>query len=161
MSRGSSGTPATRLLDSRGVSYRLHAYAHDSGNRSFGAEAAERLGLPPEQVFKTLLVDTGGGLAVAIVPVAGALDLKAVATALGAKKVGMADPAVAERVTGMVVGGISPLGQKRALPTVLDASALEFPTVFVSAGRRGLDLELAPGDLVALTGALVTAVARS
>ncbi|HHV22739.1 MAG TPA: Cys-tRNA(Pro) deacylase [Propionibacterium sp.] len=159
-----AGTPATRLLDRRGVPYRLHAYVHDERTTrgdGFGAEAARELGLPPERVFKTLVVDAGSRLAVAIVPVAGALDLKAVAAALGVKKVSMADPGEAERATGMVVGGISPLGQKRALPTILDHSARQFRTIFVSAGRRGLDLELSPGDLVALTGATVAAVARS
>lgn len=161
MAGRSSGTPATRLLDRHKVAYRLHAYAHDSNNRDYGAEAADLLGLPPEQVFKTLLVDTGSGLAVAIVPVAHTLDLKAVASALGAKKVAMADPTVAERVTGMVVGGISPLGQKKRLPTVLDVTARAFATIFVSAGRRGLDLELAPSDLIALTGASVAAIRRS
>lgn len=160
MAGRSSGTPATRLLDRRKVAYHLHAYAHEPGTRNYGEEAADRLGLPREQVFKTLLVNTGSGLAVAIVPVAHSLDLKAVAAALGVKKVAMADPSVAERVTGMVVGGISPLGQKKRLPTVLDATAGEFATIFVSAGRRGLDLELAPADLVALTGASVAAIGR-
>lgn len=157
----SSGTPATVVLDRHRVSYALHPYDHDPATRQFGTEAAARLGLPPERVFKTLLVDSGGTLAVAIVPVAGTLDLKAMAAALGVKKVTMADPAAAERATGMVVGGISPLGQKQKLRTVLDASAADFPTVFVSAGRRGLDVELAPADLIALTGATLADLGRA
>lgn len=158
--KGSSGTPATVTLDRLGIPFTVHAYAHTSGTKNFGAEAARELDLPPERVFKTLLIDTGAGLAVAIVPVAGELDLKAAATALGVKKVALAPPAVAERTTGMVVGGISPIGQKRALPTLLDRSALAFATVFVSGGRRGLDLELAPADLVQVTEAMVAVIAR-
>lgn len=161
MAGRSSATPATRLLDRRGVSYRLHVYPHDPGTRQFGAEAVERLGLPADRVFKTLLVDTGAGLAVAVLPVARSLDLKALAAALGVKKVALADPATAERVTGMVRGGISPLGQRQRLPTVLDATAHCFATVFVSAGRRGRELEVAPDDLVALTGAVVVPIGRT
>ena len=118
------------------------------------------LGLDPAQVFKTLLADVDGGLVVAVVPVDRSLDLKALAAAAGGKRAVMADPAAAERATGYVVGGISPLGQRRRLPTVVDASALEWATVLVSAGRRGLDVELAPADLVRLTNAVTAAVAR-
>jgi len=147
-------------LTAAGVPFTQHAYAHDPGARSFGLEAAEVLGLPPEQVFKTLLVDTGAGLAVAIVPVAGQLDLKAMASALGAKRVTMADPAVAQRSSGYVVGGISPIGQKRALPTVVDESAELFDVVYVSGGRRGLDLGLSPTELVRVTHAVVADIGR-
>lgn len=147
-------------LTAAGVIFSQHAYEHDPGARSFGLEAAEVLGLPPEQVFKTLLVDTGAGLAVAIVPVAGQLDLKAMASALGAKRVTMADPAAAQRSSGYVVGGISPIGQKRALPTVVDESAELFDVVYVSGGRRGLDVGLSPTDLVRVTHAVVADIGR-
>ena len=147
-------------LTAAGVIFSQHAYEHDPGARSFGLEAAEVLGLPPEQVFKTLLVDTGAGLAVAIVPVAGQLDLKAMAAALGAKRVTLADPAAAQRSSGYVVGGISPIGQKRALPTVVDESAELFDVVYVSGGRRGLDVGLSPTDLVRVTHAVVADIGR-
>ena len=147
-------------LTAAGVAFTQHAYEHDPTARSFGLEAAEVLGLPAEQVFKTLVVDTGRGLAVAVVPVAGSLDLKATAAAFGVKRVSMADPAVAQRSSGYVVGGISPVGQKRALPTVVDESAELFDMVYVSGGRRGLDLGLSPADLVRVTGAVVADVAR-
>ena len=147
-------------LTAAGVTFSQHAYEHDPGARSFGLEAAEVLGLPPEQMFKTLLVDTGAGLAVAIVPVAGQLDLKAMASALGAKRVTMADPAAAQRSSGYVVGGISPIGQKRALPTVVDESADLFDVVYVSGGRRGLDVGLSPTDLVRVTHAVVADIGR-
>ena len=133
-------------LTAAGVTFSQHAYEHDPGARSFGLEAAEVLGLPPEQVFKTLLVDTGAGLAVAIVPVAGQLDLKAMAAA--------------QRSSGYVVGGISPIGQKRALPTVVDESAELFDVVYVSGGRRGLDVGLSPTDLVRVTHAVVADIGR-
>lgn len=156
-----TGTPATVALSAAGVNYRLLPYAHDPDNRHYGSEAAERLGLPPEQVFKTLLADCAGRLVVAVVPVAGALDLKALAAAVGAKKATLADPAVAERSSGMVVGGISPIGQKRRLPTVVDESARELTTMCVSAGRRGLQVALAPADLIAVTGARWARIARA
>ena len=155
-----SGTPATVALTAAGVAFTQHAYEHDPTARSFGLEAAEVLGLPPEQVFKTLLVDTGAGLAVAVVPVTGQLDLKAMAAAVGAKRVAMADPVAAQRSSGYVVGGISPIGQKRALPTVVDESAELFDVVYVSGGRRGLDLGIAPADLVRVTGATVADIGR-
>ncbi|MBM6399651.1 Cys-tRNA(Pro) deacylase [Phycicoccus sonneratiae] len=158
--RAPSGTPATVALTAAGVAFSQHPYEHDPAAPSYGLEAAVVLGLPAEQVFKTLLVDTGSGLAVGVVPVSGQLDLKAMAGALGVKRVTMADPAAAERSTGYVVGGISPVGQKRALPTVVDESAELYDTVYVSGGRRGLDLGLSPADLVRLTGATVADVAR-
>ncbi|MBT9254468.1 Cys-tRNA(Pro) deacylase [Phycicoccus sp. MAQZ13P-2] len=158
--RAPSGTPATVALTAAGVAFTQHAYEHDPAAPSYGLEAAHVLGLPAEQVFKTLLVDTGAGLAVGVVPVAGQLDLKAMASALGVKRVTMADPAAAERSTGYVVGGISPVGQKRALPTVVDESAELFDVVYVSGGRRGLDLGLSPADLVRVTGATLADIGR-
>jgi Cys-tRNA(Pro)/Cys-tRNA(Cys) deacylase len=157
----SAGTPATVALTHAGIVYTVHAYEHDPRAAAFGLEAAEKLGLDPDRVFKTLLANVDGGLAVGIVPVAMQLDLKALAQALGGKRAEMADPAVAERKTGYVVGGISPIGQKTALPTVLDESAILFETVFVSGGRRGLDLELAPDDLVAVTAGRYAPIARA
>ena len=158
--REPSGTPATVALTASGIAFSQHPYEHDPSARSFGLEAAEVLGLPPEQVFKTLVVDTGDGLAVAVVPVAGSLDLKAMAAALGVKRVTMADPGAAQRSSGYVLGGISPVGQRRALPTVVDESAELFDVVYVSGGRRGLDLGLSPADLVRVTRAVVADVAR-
>lgn len=155
-----AATPAIAALTAAGVPFTVHGYEHDPAARSFGLEAADVLGLPAEQVFKTLLVDTGTTLAVGIVPVAGSLDLKAMAAALGVKKAVMADPATAERVTGYVLGGISPLGQKRRLPTVLDESAELYDVIYVSGGRRGLDVGICPADLVALTGAVVADIGR-
>jgi Cys-tRNA(Pro)/Cys-tRNA(Cys) deacylase len=154
------GTPATVALTRAGVAFTTHAYEHDPTAPSYGLEAAEVLGLPPEQVFKTLLADVDGALVVAIVPVTGQLDLKALAAAVGGKRAAMADPHVAERTTGYVVGGISPLGQRKPLRTVVDDTALAHGTVYVSGGRRGLDLGLAPLDLVAQTSATTAAIAR-
>ncbi|WP_375425144.1 Cys-tRNA(Pro) deacylase [uncultured Friedmanniella sp.] len=156
----SGGTPATQALSRAGVAFTLHPYAHDQGERHFGDEAAAALGLDRARVFKTLLADLGGELVVAVVPVAAQLDLKALAGALGAKRAVMADPGAATRSTGYVLGGISPFGQRTRLRTVVDASAADFTTVHVSAGKRGLQVELAPADLVAVTGALTAAVAR-
>ena len=155
-----SATPAIAAAHEAGVEYTTHAYEHDPAAPSYGLEAAEALGLAPEQVFKTLVAEVDGALTVAVVPVSASLDLKALASALGGKRAAMADPASAERTTGYVRGGISPLGQRKKLPTVLDASAEGQPTVCVSAGRRGLEIELAPGDLAALTDAVVAPVAR-
>jgi len=156
-------TPAVTVAEKAGVSFTLHRYEHDPAAESYGAEAADKLNLPPERVFKTLIasVSVGGRdtLAVAVVPVARQLDLKRLAAAIGGKKAVMADVAEAQRATGYLVGGISPLGQKRRLPAVLDQSAAAFPTVFVSAGRRGLEIELRPADLQRLIGAKVAAVA--
>ena len=154
------GTPATVALSAAGVAFAPHAYAHDPANSNFGLEAANALGLDPERVFKTLMTEVDGQLTVAIVPVTGKLDLKALASAVGGKRAAMADPAVAERKTGYIVGGISPIGQKVALPTVLDETAELFDTVFVSGGRRGFDIEIAPGDLIAVTGASTAPIAR-
>ena len=148
------------VLEKAGVAFTRHSYEHDPAASSYGLEAAAALGLDPAAVFKTLLADVDGGLAVGIVPVTGQLDLKALAAALGGKRAAMADPAVAERATGYVVGGISPIGQKRRLPTVLDVSALDLPTVYVSGGKRGLDLGLDPHDLVRLLGAQVAPIRR-
>ena len=142
------GTPATVALARAGIDFTLHPYEHDLRATSYGLEAAAALGVLPERVFKTLLAEVDGRLVVGIVPVDGQLDHKALARAVGGSRATMADPAAAERATGYVVGGISPLGQKRRSPTVVDESALTHPTVFVSAGRRGLDLEIAPADLV-------------
>lgn len=155
-----AGTPATLALARAGIAFTAHAYEHDPRAAAYGLEAAEKLGLDPDRVYKTLLASVDAGLAVAIVPVARQLDLKALAHALGAKRAEMADPAVAERKTGYVVGGISPIGQKTALPTVLDESAILCETIFVSGGRRGLDLELAPDDLLAVTAGRYAAIAR-
>jgi len=157
-SRG--GTPATVALTEAGIAFSTHAYEHDPAAPSYGLEASQVLGLPPEQVFKTLLADVDGELVVAIVPVAGMLDLKALAAATGGKKAEMADPRLAERTTGYVVGGISPLGQRKRLRTVLDETAILHDTVYVSGGRRGLDLGLSPDDLLALTRATTADIAR-
>jgi Cys-tRNA(Pro)/Cys-tRNA(Cys) deacylase len=159
--RQSGGTPATVALARAGIAFTLHEYAHDPRAESYGLEAAEALGLDPARVLKTLMATVDGALTVGIVPVSGQLDLKALARAAGGSRAVMADVAAAERATGYVAGGISPIGQKRAHPTVLDASALEHATVFVSAGRRGLDLEIAPADLVAVTRATVAPIGRA
>lgn len=156
-------TPAINAAKKARVKYQVHEYSHDPAAASYGEEAAEALGQPLAQVFKTLLVEINGDnrkLAVAVVPVAGQLDLKAMAAALKAKKVAMANPVDAERAAGYVVGGISPLGQKKRLPAVLDASAAEFDTIFMSAGRRGLEIELAAADLCQITGAVMAPIGR-
>jgi Cys-tRNA(Pro)/Cys-tRNA(Cys) deacylase len=156
----SVGTPATVALADAGVAFTVHTYEHDPRSASYGLEAADALGIDPERVFKTLLAVVDGRLVVGIVPVTRQLDLKALAAAAGGKKAEMADPKAAERSTGYVVGGISPIGQKKKLPSYVDASALGHPTVFVSAGRRGAEVELAPGDLVAVLGAATPLIAR-
>ena len=147
-------TPATRAARAAAIAFTVHEYAHDPAAPSFAEEAATVLGLDPAVVFKTLVVQLADDLVVCVVPADARLDLKAVG-----KHAQMADPKRAERVTGYVVGGISPLGQRRRLRTLVDASALDHDTIHVSAGRRGLEIELAPGDLVALTGAEVRALA--
>lgn len=152
-------TPATALLVRLRVPHTLHSYRHDPRHGSYGLEAADAIGVEPERVFKTLVAEVDGALAVGVVPVTAQLDLKALAAAVGGKRARMAGVADAERATGYVAGGISPLGQRRRLPLVLDASARRFETVFCSAGRRGLDVELSPEDLVAATGAVVAAIA--
>ncbi|MGW1891982.1 Cys-tRNA(Pro) deacylase [Streptomyces sp. NPDC002004] len=154
------GTPATVALTAAGTPFTVHSYEHDPSHPSYGEEAAEAMGVSPERVFKTLVADVDGELTVAVVPVAGSLDLKALAAAVGGKRATMADPAAAERSTGYVRGGISPLGQRKRLRTVLDASAGQHTTICVSAGRRGLEVELAPDDLAALTGAVLAPVGR-
>ncbi|UJF18799.1 Cys-tRNA(Pro) deacylase [Vibrio sp. SS-MA-C1-2] len=148
-------TPAINLAKKKAIPHTVHQYHHDSNNENYGQEAVEQLGQDPKRVFKTLLFSLNGDvkkLAVAVVPVNGMLDLKAAAKAVGAKKAEMADPKLAEKVTGYIVGGISPLGQKKRLPTILDQSAEQFETIFVSAGKRGLEIELAGNDLLTLTG---------
>ena len=138
----------------------MRTYEHDPAETDFGAEAAQKLGVPAERVYKTLLADLDGALVVGVVPVSARLGLKALAAALGGKRAAMADPALAERRTGYVVGGISPLGQKTRHRTVINAAAAQHPTILVSGGRRGLDLELAPSDLAAATGAIFAAISR-
>lgn len=151
------GTPATVLLDKRGIGYRTHSYPHRDG-AAYGPEAAEALGLDPGRVFKTLVAEVDGALTVAVLPVVATLDLKALAAAVGGKRARMADVTLAERATGYVAGGISPLGQRKRLPVVLDVSAHDHQTMYCSGGRRGLEVELAPADLAALTGATVAAI---
>ncbi|MEC9482727.1 MAG: Cys-tRNA(Pro) deacylase [Halomonas sp.] len=154
-------TPAVQALKRAGVDFTLLEYAHDPASPAYGEEAARMLGLAPDSVFKTLLARVDGKrLAVAIVPVSGMLDLKALARVANGKKAAMADAADAERATGYVVGGISPLGQKQRLATYMDSSAAQFERIHVSAGRRGLEIALAPADLVRLTGASLAALAR-
>lgn len=164
---GPGGTPATVELAAAAVPFTEHEYAHDPRAESYGLEAAQALGLDPQVVYKTLLVtlESAAGsvahpMAVVIVPVERHVDLKAAAHALGAKRAAMADPAAAQRSTGYVVGGISPFGQRRRLPTVLDAAAAGHETIYVSGGRRGYDLGVAPDDLVRVLGAIVAPVAR-
>ena len=161
-----SGTPATALLSRQKVPFTLHPYPHDPRNQAFGEEAAAAIGVPAERIFKTLIASVDGGhlhgkLVCGVVPVAGHLNLKALAATVGAKKAEMADPAAAERATGYVVGGISPLGQRSRLQVVIDSSAASFETVFVSAGKRGLQIELAPDALVAACGGTLAPIATS
>ncbi|WP_165350338.1 Cys-tRNA(Pro) deacylase [Xylanimonas protaetiae] len=155
------GTPAVVVLERAGVAHTRHTYEHDPASTvGYGLEAAAAMGVDPAQVFKTLLADVDGRLVVGVVPVDRQLDLKALARAVGGKRAAMAQPAAAERATGYVVGGISPLGQKQRHATVVDASAQGYDVVYVSGGRRGLDLGLAPADLVRLTGAALADIAR-
>jgi len=154
------GTTATIALERAKIPFTLHEYAHDPRAGSYGLEASEALGIPPERVFKTLVANVDGGtLAVGVVPVHRQLDLKSLAAAVGGKKAVLAEVSAAERATGYVAGGISPVGQKKRLPVVLDSSALELATMFCSAGRRGLEIEIAPADLVKAAGAKVAAIA--
>jgi Cys-tRNA(Pro)/Cys-tRNA(Cys) deacylase len=154
-----SGTPATVALTAAGIPFTERAYDHDPAAASLGLEAAAALDVDPDRVFKTLLADVDGRLVVGVVPVTGRLDLKALAAAVGGKRAAMADAALAERRTGYVVGGISPVGQKTPHPTVLDETVELWDTVFVSGGRRGFDIELAPADLIAVTGATLASIA--
>ena len=153
------GTTATIALERAKVPFTLHEYAHDPRHSCYGLEAGEALGIPPGRVFKTLVAAVDGALAVGVVPVGRRLDLKALAAAVGGKKAVLAEVAAAERATGYVAGGISPVGQKRRLPVVVDESALELATMFCSAGRRGLEIEIAPADLIRAAGAKVAAIA--
>jgi Cys-tRNA(Pro)/Cys-tRNA(Cys) deacylase len=154
-------TPAINLAKKAKVTFNVHEYAHDPANEAYGLEAAEKLGLPPTQVFKTLVVSLDGKeLAVGILPVAAMLSMKHIAKAAHAKKAEMADKALVARTTGYVLGGVSPLGQKKLLKTFIDESAQIFPTIYVSAGRRGLEIELAPQDLQTLTRAIFTELAQ-
>jgi Cys-tRNA(Pro)/Cys-tRNA(Cys) deacylase len=154
------GTTATIALDRAKVPYTLHEYGHDPRAGSYGLEASEALGVPAGRVFKTLIAAVDGGtLAVGVIPVHRQLDLKALAAAVGGKKAVMAEVAAAERATGYVAGGISPVGQKKRLPVVIDSSALELATMFCSAGRRGLEIEITPADLIKTAGARVAPIA--
>ena len=154
------GTMATIYLERAKIGFTLHEYPHDPRSGSYGLEASDALGVPPDRVFKTLVAAVdGGALAVGVVPVHRQLDLKALAAAVGGKKAVMAEVAAAERATGYVAGGISPVGQKKRLPVVIDASALELGTLFCSAGRRGLEIEITPADLIKAAGAKVAAIA--
>ena len=153
------GTTATLALERAKVTFTLHEYAHDPRHDSYGLEASAALGVPPERVFKTLVAAVDGSLAVGVVPAGRQLDLKALAAAAGGKKAVLAEVTAAERATGYVAGGISPVGQKRRLPVVIDASALALATMFCSAGRRGLEIEIAPADLVKAAGATVAPIA--
>jgi Cys-tRNA(Pro)/Cys-tRNA(Cys) deacylase len=146
-------TPAINVARKAKIAHQVHEYDHDPGTESYGVEAADKLGLPENRVFKTLVVTVDGKeLVVGVLPVSSMLSMKALAKAMGAKKAAMAKPADVERVTGYVLGGVSPLGQKKRLKTIIDASAQTFPTIYVSAGRRGLQIELDPQDLKKLTG---------
>lgn len=152
------GTPATIALRRAGIPFTVHEYTHDPRHESFGLEASQALSVPPERVFKTLIAEVDGNLVTGVVPVGGQLDLKALAAAAGGKRAAMASTAEAEKATGYVAGGISPLGHRRRLPVVLDASAMDYPTVFCSGGRRGLEIELAPADLARAANAAVASI---
>ena len=156
-------TPAVNAAKRAKIAFKTHSYSHDPNSASYGEEAAQALGIAPERVFKTLLVSLDGDpkkLAVGVVPVIGTLNLKALSTALGCKKVAMADPKEAQRATGYLIGGISPLGQKKRLPLLLDQSAGQFETLYVSGGKRGLEIELAPADLLRLSGGRYADIGR-
>ena len=158
MAKKAAGTPATSLLTAQKVAHTLHPYDVSPDAPNYGALVAESLGVPPERLFKTLIAEVDGALTVAVVPVTGDLDLKALAHASGGKRATLADRAAAERSTGYVRGGISPLGQRRRLPTVIDDSVRQLDVLYVSAGRRGLQVSLAPADLIRLTGATVAQI---
>jgi Cys-tRNA(Pro)/Cys-tRNA(Cys) deacylase len=153
-------TPAINTAKKKKIPYTVHQYSHDPGHDSYGTEAAETLGIAEEKVFKTLIVQLdNGSLAVGIVPVSSMLSMKKIAKAAGAKKAAMANKGLVEKITGYVLGGVSPLGQKKRLLTILDTSAKDFSTIFVSAGRRGLEIELKPADLATLTKATFAEIA--
>jgi Cys-tRNA(Pro)/Cys-tRNA(Cys) deacylase len=152
-------TPAIAVLVRQRIDHRVHAYSVDADTPNYGAAVADALGVEHARVFKTLVTDVDGSLTVAVVPVTGELDLKALAAAVGGKRASLADRTVAERTTGYVRGGISPLGQRKRLPTVIDESVTGHETVYVSAGRRGLQVELKPADLIALTDAVTARIA--
>ena len=154
-------TPAVAVVVRAGVAHTVHEVGHDPTVTAYGKEAAGALGVEPGRVFKTLVASVDGKLVVAVVPVTGELSLKALAAAVGAKTAEMAEAATAERATGYVVGGISPIGQKRHLPTLVDVSAARWGTIFVSGGRRGLELELVPSDLVRLTNGRLASIGKS
>ena len=154
-----TGTPATKLLKSAGIEFKGNEYSHDPNSTSFGLEAAEKLGVDQNRVFKTLIANVDENFAVAIVPVNQQVSLKSLSRSLGAKRATMADPTQAARLTGYVVGGISPLGQKRLLATVIDESAKQFETILVSGGQRGFDIELSPTDLADLLSAIFAEIA--
>lgn len=155
-----AGTPAIVALTAANIAFSEHRYDHDPTTTSFGMEAAAVLGLPPEQVFKTLLCEIDGKPHVAIVPVSGQLDLKRAAAAVGGKRAEMMQVSAAERITGYIAGGISPFGQKKVLPTIVDETAHLFDCIYVSGGRRGLDIGVAPSDLVVFLDATVADIAR-
>ncbi|HEX2902009.1 MAG TPA: Cys-tRNA(Pro) deacylase [Jatrophihabitans sp.] len=155
----SGGTPATTVLDRARISYTTHPYRHDARAESYGEEAATQLGIDARQIFKTLIAAVDSDLVCAVVPVAGRLDLKALAAAVGGRRAELAEPAKAQRATGYVLGGISPLGHRSRLPVVVDASALDLTTMYVSAGKRGLQLGLAPADLIAAASASTAPIA--
>ena len=159
--RTGRATAALVVADDAGIEYQVHPYDHDPRAASYGEEAAQALGIEPERVFKTLLADVDGSIVVGVVPVTCTLDLKALAAAVGGKRATMTDPRAAERATGYVLGGISPLGQSTRHPTVIDEQIHLWDTVFVSAGKRGLEIELSPQDLASLTGGTVASIARS
>lgn len=156
---GKNATPALTALAAAGIPFVLRPYDHQPGVTSYGLEAAAALGVEAERVFKTLMASVDGTLVAAVVPVSGSLDLKALAQVLGGRRATMADPALAQRRTGYVLGGISPIGQRHASPVVVDTSALTHGTVLVSGGQRGLDVELAPGDLVRASRAITAVIA--
>jgi len=152
------GTPATIALERARISFTVHEYPHDPRHDSYGLGASRALGVPPDRVFKTLIAEVDGRLVAGVVPVGGQLDLKALAAAVGGKRAAMAEVAAAERATGYVAGGISPVGQRKRLPVVLDRSAMDHVTVFCSGGRRGLEIELAPADLARAAAATVASI---
>ncbi len=158
---GGGGTRATDQLGRLGIRHVVHRYSHDPRHASYGEEASEALGVPPGRVFKTLIADVDGQLTVAVVPVVGSLDLKALAAAVGGKKAAMADLGQAEKASGYVTGGIAPVGLRRPLPVVVDETALAHHTVFCSAGPRGLQIELAPADLITASGARTAWIGRA